>query len=251
MSERNKVLIAVALFAVLIVVLVIQFVFVLPKRRGGPPAPPITPTKPATSAQAPAQEAAQPTAREAKPRVEKPKTEPAESIKEERQKPPESARPKLAFLSEEVENRYLSSRFFVENEITMEKDPFLPAGYIASSPQAQVPQVFEGIFGVEGGRAQPAEGVPSGAEVPALGLPKEAVTPALRVVLLGLSKGSQSTAALFSIMDEKGTELERFLARPGWVVGQDYVFLGVSGSNAELLDSRSNSVIQVSIGGAL
>ncbi len=172
----------------------------------------------------------------------------------------ESTRPKqidIEFFPKEVEQRYSSSRFFARNDIGQLRDPFIPpspSSLLAGGGGAKPFGIFEQMTGEQGAQVSGATGAQAeevATEIPLLPLPQEPLGPPIVIQLKGISKGSQSVTALFQITDESGKVLESFLARPGWVVGQDYIFIGISDGSAKLLDRKTNSVILLSIGGKL
>ncbi len=275
MSNTIKLVLVVVLFAALAVIIFFQF-----QKFVGPPAgrrtekveTPAPETKPAKEAQSPP--AAQPkeTPTEEKPKeveaptapsepapaeIEAEKPEPAkpEEVKEAKMK----ERPKSPLISEKVEDAYRSSRFFERNQVTITRDPFTPIGVFPTmgvqttgAPEGTLQQIFSGM--PSGTTTQPGATPPSTAvsgEIPLLPLPTEPLGPPLKVLLIGVSKGSQSPTALFAITDAGGTVLEKFLARPGWAVGQDYVFIGLENARAKLLDTRTNKMIYLSTGGSV
>ena len=282
MSQRNKTIVAVLLLVALGVVLGLQFTGVFPRPGGGRPAKRSPTTarvqerpakKPAVGreAQAPSE-----SKKESTPLAEKPLAEtpvPVEASKEEpkvskEEVPPATpstaetvaskvvrALPKLGFISEEVEERFQSSRFFVRAPTSVEKDPFQPVGAAALPPGAEgaPTNILEKIFAPAGGeKLAPTETFPSTTtEVPLLPLPSEPLEPSLRVTVVGVCKGTESTTALITLADESGKTTQKFFARPGWLLGQDYIFLGVDNGFAKLLDRKTNQVIQLKTGGTL
>jgi len=281
MSQRNKLIIAILLLVVLGVVIGLQFAGVFPRPGGGRSAKrPPTAKVQRRAQEKPAQGAAEaPSASQPKEELARSEKPPAEAsvasetakqgLEESKQGSAPSvpgpaeptapkvvkALPKLGFLSEDVEERFQSSRFFARAPTTIEKDPFQPAGTaVLPLPAETTPtSVLEKMFTAPSGeKPAPTETSPAGtAEVPLLPLPSQPLAPSVKVTLLGVCKGAESTTALITVSDESGKTTQKFFARPGWLVGQDYIFLGLSNGFANLLDRKTNQVIQLKTGGTL
>lgn len=149
--------------------------------------------------------------------------------------------PKISFMDEEVDEQFRESRFFVMNDVVPSKNPFVPMKTfvpprsLGGKPEQLGPGVFPG-------------GMPAGGdngEIPLLPLPGETLGDVIPIKLIGVSSGSQSAAALFEV------DGKVILAHPGWLVGNDYVFVGAQFGKANLLDRKSNRVIQLASGETL
>ncbi len=177
-------------------------------------------------------------------------------VKEEAKELGKVRRPKSSLVASDIEERFWQSRFFEKNNVIVQRDPFIPPATASGKPpfgKLLTEPTEVSPTGQTGATVSPMPSlVPSeGGEIPLLPLPEEPIAPTVKIVLLGISSGSQSTTALFATTDQEGALSEKFLARPGWFVGQDYIFLGVKNGTAELLDTRTNKITYLSTGGSV
>lgn len=205
-----------------------------------PPAPPET----AEPAEAPEPSAG------VEPEAAKPEAASAEAPQEPeppaRAQRPERKRelPEISFMDEKIDEEFRNSRFFVVNDVVPAKNPFVPQ-------KTLVPVRTRGgrpeQLGPDAAAAgEPGAMVPGGeGEVPLLPLPGETLGEIIQIKLIGVSSGSESAAALFDV------DGEVVLAHPGWLVGNDYVFVGAQFGKANLFDRKTNRIIQLASGETL
>lgn len=148
--------------------------------------------------------------------------------------------PKISFMDEEVDKQFRASRFFTMNSVVPSKNPFVPMRTfvplraLGGKPE----QLGSGASMLSGGAS-------AGGEIPLLPLPGETLGEVIPVKLIGVSSGSQTATALFEV---DGIAV---LAHPGWLVGNDYVFVGAQFGKANLFDRKSNRIIQLASGETL
>lgn len=154
--------------------------------------------------------------------------------------------PKITFIDEEVEKDYDASRFFTVNRVSPCRNPFAP-------PQNRIlPRELSGpgeqlITSV--GMPQLPQGVVDAGDIPLLPLPGDAFGTREPVRLIGISQSGDTTTAMFTISGGDGEMT--VMAHPGWLVGNDYVFIGAENGLARMFDRKSNKIIHLATGETL
>jgi len=262
MSERIKLIVAVVLIVAMVVVVGFQVSKIAggSRRQAAPP-----PSQPSQVEEAPSSGAAQPDAaapaRGAAPvRGEQPLQETPVSIDTSAQaqpeaEPKESLQSKISFVDQEIEERYRQSRYFVRNPMGPIRDPFVPPAALAPVKQiAGVQQEMaplQAIMGGDGSGAVTGEGgIP---EISLLPLPSEIVEEKTHFTFLGYSLGRKGSTGLFRMGEAAdggaaAAEGNVIMAHEGWLVGNDYIFLGIKGDKAELLNRKEDNIILLSTG---
>ncbi len=172
-------------------------------------------------------------------------TSPATGEEEEKPSPVSGTLPKIAFIDEEVEKDYKASRFFAVNRVSPCRSPFAP-------PQSRIlPRELLGtgeqlITSV--GMPDLPEGTETG-DIPLLPLPGEALGTREPVLLIGISQSGDTTTAMFTVSGGDGEMT--VMAHPGWLVGNDYVFIGAENGLARMFDRKSNKIIHLATGETL
>ncbi|MCD6282208.1 hypothetical protein J7J84_01180 [bacterium] len=153
--------------------------------------------------------------------------------------------PKITFIDEEVEEDYKTSRFFVVNHVSPCRNPFAP-------PQNRMlPRALLGT----GEQLTTSVGMPTlpqGAEtgdIPLLPLPGETLGTREPARLIGISQSGDTATAMFAVSGEDGETT--VMAHPGWLVGNDYVFIGAENGLARMFDRKSNKIIHLATGETL
>jgi|GEM_PF-3694526 len=247
MSNRVKILLAVLLLVVLAAVVVFQ----MHRLTGGgkkPEAP--AATTPASEVKAPAETPGETPQAGAEAGSKAP---PAPGVEEAAEEPPEKGEAvKLAFVDEEVESRFRGSRFFARNRFEITRDPFLAPEVLATPKKP----------GEEGHPLPPSQGGPpvqvagTPGEIPEISLlplPSEVLGEETHFTLMGVSLGRGGSTGLFRMEAAAGgegaaAEAGVVMAHEGWLIGNDYVFLGIKGGKAQLLNRKDNSLILLSTG---
>lgn len=178
--------------------------------------------------------AAEPVKSPAKPAVETPKTEEL---------------PKISFMDEKVDAAFANSRFFMVNDVLPAGNPFLPPAVpVPMRKMPGMPGQLPGLTTPNGSTPSMAFTPPSGkpGEIPVLPLPGETLGDPIRVTLSGISQSGNNATALFSVV--RGTAVETVMAHPGWIIGNDYVFVGAVNGKAKVFDRKTNRVIQLATG---
>jgi hypothetical protein len=208
-----------------------------------PPTPPATagsatpPAKPQAAKQgtvAPAKPEAPPKAPDAgKPAAGTPAPPPAQPAKE---------LPKISFMNEKVDKAFTNSRFFTVNTVVPSGNPFMPLALPVP------PRPATGAAKQLNGFSQSLPVPPSGkvGEIPILPMPNEILGEPIRVTLLGISQSGDTATALFSVGSDKSAVT--IMAHPGWLIGNDYVFVGAENGKARVFDRKTNRVIQLATG---
>lgn len=246
MSNRAKTVAAIVLLLVMVGVVAFQMY-----RLSG------TSGKGAAKKEAPAAPAAPaPAAETAPPAQGAEATAPAEGTlpATEAEEGPGKAAPelKLAFTNEKVDERFRQSRFFTRNALGPMRDPFIPPTTLALPREAGE----KGPPFYPSGGGETPEGVAAAGEtgeISLLPLPSEVLGEETHFTLIGLSSGRGGNTGLFSMGETTagegaGKEQAIVMAHEGWLIGNDYIFLGLKGSKAQLLNRKNNSIILLSTG---
>ncbi len=177
---------------------------------------------------------------------------PAEEAAEVQAAEPEEAAteekklPSITFMDEKVEQSFENSRFFATNRVSPSGNPFAPP------PNRILPRYLQGpaeqIESFPGMSELLEQGVETG-EIPLLPMPGELLGPEIQVRLIGVSQSGSNSTAMFAVTGGEGESI--ILAHAGWLVGNDYVFIGAENGRAKIFDRRSNTVIQLSTGETL
>ena len=85
--------------------------------------------------------------------------------------------------------------------------------------------------------------------IPLLPLPGDALGTREPVRLIGISQSGDTTTAMFAISGGDGEMT--VMAHPGWLVGNDYVFIGAENGLASMFDRKSNKIIHLATGETL
>jgi hypothetical protein len=196
-----------------------------------PAAPPAGPAKPAEAGKAPPPAPGKPAPAEAG----KPATPPSEEAKAEEL-------PKISFMNEKVDKAFSNSRFFAVNDVLPSANPFMPIA-IPVPPRPPAGMARQLAQGKTGAAIPPTGNV---GEIPMLPMPNEILGEPIRVTLLGISQSGDTATALFSVGTDKSAT--NVMAHPGWLVGNDYVFVGAENGKAKVFDRKTNRVIQLATG---
>jgi hypothetical protein len=157
--------------------------------------------------------------------------------------------PKISFMDEKIDAAFANSRFFMVNSVLPAGNPFQPP--LVPVPMRKAP----GMPGQLPGLTTPNGSTPSMAftppgvkpgEIPVLPLPSETLGEPISVTLTGISQSGNNATALFTIT--KGTAVETVMAHPGWIIGNDYVFVGAVNGKAKVFNRKTNRVIQLATG---
>lgn len=157
--------------------------------------------------------------------------------------------PKISFMDEKIDAAFSNSGFFKVNDVIPAGNPFLPPA--VPVPMRKVPGMpgqLPGMTAPGGSMPEVAFTPPSGklGEIPVLPLPGETLGEPIRVTLTGISQSGNNATALFNVT--RGTAVETVMARPGWIIGNDYVFTGAVNGKAKVFDRKTNRVIQLATG---
>jgi len=181
-----------------------------------------------------------PTGEDAKPAAPKAPSETEELP------PAKETLPKITFMDEEVEKSYRASRFFASNRVAPSVNPFAPPLNRILPRDLQGPaEQLESMMSVTELRQQ---GVEPG-EIPLLPLPGEAIGEATPIRLIGIALSGETATAMFAVSGGEGEKI--IMAHAGWLVGNDYVFIGAENGRAKIFDRKSNEVIQLATGETL
>ncbi len=265
-NNTMKTVLAVVLLLAMAAVVTFQFGNLFKKPAEEPTPPPVVaqekaPAAPAgETANAPA--AAEGTASQPAAQPEPVKTgepvpaQPAKTVepaaspaKPAAQTPQAKELPKISFMDDKIDAAFTNSRFFVVNDVLPAGNPFLP-------PAVPVPmRSMPGMPGQLPGLTTPNGSMPSMAftppgvkpgEIPVLPLPSETLGEPISVTLSGISQSGDNVTALFKVT--RGTAVETVMAHPGWIIGNDYVFVGAVNGKAKVFDRKTNRVIQLATG---
>lgn len=152
------------------------------------------------------------------------------------------ALPKITFIDEEVEKNYDASRFFAVNRVSPCRNPFKPP-LNRILPRELLGTGEQLITSV--GMPDLPQGVDDG-DIPLLPLPGDALGTREPVRLIGISQSGDTTTAMFAVSGEDGEMT--VMAHPGWLVGNDYVFIGAENGLARMFDRKSNKIIHLATG---
>jgi len=171
--------------------------------------------------------------------------EPPTDEEEEKPSAVSGTLPKITFIDEKVEKNYDASRFFTVNRVSPCRNPFKPP------PNRIMPREISGsgeqiITSV--GMPVPPQGVDAG-DIPLLPLPGDALGTREPVRLIGISQSGDTTTAMFAISGGDGEMA--VMAHPGWLVGNDYMFIGAENGLARMFDRKSNKIIHLATGETL
>jgi len=247
MGNRTKTLLAVVLLVALVGVVAFQFYRMSGASKKGAPAEKAATTAPAKPSPAPETKAPS----EGAPAAEVSKTKEGTT---ESQETAQEEGVELTFIDKKIEGRYRRSRFFSRNAIGAMPDPFIPpATRVPVKPVGEVTGGAQPTFAPGG--SQPLEGAaPAGPpEMSLLPLPSEILSEETHFTLIGLSSGRGGSTGLFRMGIAAGGEVPGgeegvVMAHEGWLIGNDYVFLGLKGNKAQLLNRKDNSIILLSTG---
>jgi hypothetical protein len=205
-----------------------------PPATTGSAAPPVKPEAAKQGAVAPAKtETALKSPEAGKPATGTPAPPPAQ---------PEKELPKISFMNEKVDKAFTNSRFFTVNTVLPSGNPFMPLALpVPLRPATGAAKQLNGF-------SQTLPVPPSGkvGEIPMLPMPNEILGEPIRVTLLGISQSGDTATALFSVGSDKSATT--IMAHPGWLIGNDYVFVGAENGKARVFDRKTNRVIQLATG---
>ncbi len=157
--------------------------------------------------------------------------------------------PKISFMDEKIDKAFANSRFFKVNKVLPSGNPFQPPAFPVPMRKAPgIPGQLPGLATPGGATPNLEFKPPSGkiGEIPILPLPGETLGEPIRVTLTGISQSGDNATALFTI--GKGTATETVMAHSGWIIGNDYVFVGAVNGKAKVFDRKTNRVIQLATG---
>jgi hypothetical protein len=145
-------------------------------------------------------------------------------------------------MNEKVDKAFTNSRFFTVNTVLPSGNPFMPLALPV------LPRPATGAAKQLNGFSQSLPVPPSGkvGEIPILPMPNEILGEPIRVTLLGISQSGDTATALFSVGSDKSATT--IMAHPGWLIGNDYVFVGAENGKARVFDRKTNRVIQLATG---
>jgi len=160
--------------------------------------------------------------------------------------PTKEALPKITFMDEKVEESFRSSRFFTSNQVAPSGNPFAP-------PSNKIlPRDLEGaaeqLESMLGATELQQQGVEPG-EIPLLPLPGEAIGAEIQVRLIGISQSGDTATAMFAVSGGEGEKI--IMAHAGWLVGNEYMFIGAENGLARMFDRKSNKIIHLATGETL